>query len=128
MTPSPTRARAAPTTIPACQDNLTYIEDLTIPDGSAVSPGSLLDKSWKVENSGSCSWDERYELRLVAGSEMGTPAVQDLFPARSHTQTILRIQFTAPAEAGVYRSAWQAYDPQDQPFGDPIFIEIIVSP
>jgi hypothetical protein len=34
---------------------------------------------------------------------------------------------TAPAEQGAYRSAWQAFDPQGQPFGDPIFVDILVN-
>ncbi len=113
---------------PACLDNLYYLEDLTIPDGSLVAPGSSLDKQWLVENSGTCNWDEHYRLRLVAGSALAAPSEQALYPARAGTQAVIRILFTAPAEPGTYRSAWQAYDPQGQPFGDPIFIEVVVSP
>ena len=57
---------------------------------------------------------------------MGASTEQALFPARSGTQALVRISFTAPEEPGAYRSAWQAFDPQDQPFGDPFFIEVIV--
>jgi hypothetical protein len=39
---------------------------------------------------------------------------------------VLRMVFTAPQEAGTYRSAWQAYDPDGGPFGDPFYIEIVV--
>jgi hypothetical protein len=35
--------------------------------------------------------------------------------------------FTAPSEAGTYRSAWQAHDPSGEPFGDLFFIEFVVS-
>jgi hypothetical protein len=51
---------------------------------------------------------------------------QALYPARSGTQVELRIVFTAPNEPGIYRSAWQAHDPEGQPFGDQFFIEIVV--
>jgi hypothetical protein len=117
---------AAPT--PQCVDNLHYLQDLTIPDGSQVTPGSTLDKQWLVENNGTCNWDHAYRLRLIAGPDMGAPVEQALYPARSGTQAVIRIQFAAPSEANTYRSAWQAYDPQGIPFGDPIFIEIVVSP
>lgn len=113
---------------PQCDDNLYYLQDLTIPDGSQVAPGSTLDKQWLVENNGTCNWDHAYRLRLIAGPDLSAPVEQALYPARSGTQAIIRILFTAPAEAGTYRSAWQAYDPQGIPFGDPIFIEIAVTP
>jgi hypothetical protein len=115
-----------PTGTPACISDLTYLNDLTIPDGVQVLPGEILDKRWAVRNSGECNWDERYTLQLTDGPAMGAPATQALFPARSGTEPTLRILFTAPDTPGIQRSAWQAHDPAGQPFGDPIFIEIIV--
>jgi hypothetical protein len=79
-----------------------------------------------VQNSGTCNWDDRYRLKFVSGSELGAPVEQTLYPARSGTEATIRILFTAPAEPGTYQSAWQAYDPQGQPFGDPVFIQIII--
>jgi hypothetical protein len=111
---------------PACSNGLRFLDDVTIPDGSQVAPGSTIDKQWKVENVGACNWDENYRLRLVGGSELGASTEQALYPARSGTQAIFRAILTAPSEPGVYRSAWQAYDPQGQPFGDTIFIQVIV--
>ncbi len=116
--------RLTPT--PACIAGLTFLDDLTIPDGSSVSPGTLLDKRWLVENSGSCNWNQSYRLKIIAGPDLGAPNEQALYPARSGTQAVIRIAFIAPAEPGAYRSAWQAFSPQGEPFGDPFFIEIIV--
>ncbi|MFQ5616763.1 MAG: NBR1-Ig-like domain-containing protein, partial [Anaerolineales bacterium] len=96
------------------------------PEGTVVFSGSELDKRWLVENSGTCNWGRGYTLRLINEPNMGAPAIQSLFPARAGTETTIRIIYTAPEESGIYRSAWQAYDPQEQPFGDPIFIEIVV--
>ena len=113
----------------ACSSGLTYLEDLTIPDGSKAAPGERLDKRWKVKNSGGCNWDERYRLRLTAGPSLGAAEEQALYPALSGTEAEVRILFNAPQEAGSYRSAWQAYDPDGQPFGDPVFIDFeVVAP
>jgi len=117
---------ALPTPTPPCADALRYIEDLSIPDGSQVSSGESLDKRWSVENSGTCNWDKGYRLKLIAGPDLGASVEQALYPARSGSQATIRILFTAPKDAGVYRSAWQAYNPKGQPFGDPVFIEIQV--
>ena len=127
VTPTSVVVTAAPPPLPVCQDNLTYREDLTIPDGNTVAPETVLDKRWRVENSGTCNWDAHYRLKLTAGSDMGAMQDQALYPARAKSDVILRIEFTAPAEPGTYRSSWQAFGPDSKPFGDPVFIDIIVS-
>lgn len=114
------------TTSPACTNNLLFLEDETIPDGTKVEPGTLLDKRWLVENSGTCNWNSHYRLNLIAGSEMQAVPKQALFPARGSSHAVIRISFTAPDEPGQYQSTWQAFSPDDEPFGDPIFIDIIV--
>lgn len=124
--PAPVVTNLLPTPVVTCVDKLTFINDQTIPDGTEVAPNSTLDKRWEVENNGSCNWDERYHLRLIGGPELGADPVQPLFPARSGTRVIIRILMTAPDKAGSYHSAWQAYNPADEPFGDPVFIDIAV--
>ena len=114
----------APTASPACTNNLTYLQDLSIPDGSQVATGSMLDKRWKVRNSGTCNWDDNYQIKLVDGNELGAKE-QSLYPARSGTELTIQIIFTAPNEPGTYQSAWQAYDPQGNPFGDLFYIQIV---
>lgn len=117
---------SSPPATPECTNSLRFIEDLTIPDGSLVQPAEQLDKQWLVQNDGTCNWDSRYRLRLIGGPEMGAPVEQALYPARSNTQAIIRILLTAPQSAGVYQSAWQAYTPEGLPFGDAIYIKIVV--
>lgn len=112
--------------VPECSDGLTFLDDLTIPDGTTVQPEDMLDKRWLVKNSGGCNWMKDYRLRLVSGPAMGEPEEQALYPARSGSQAELRMVFDAPKEAGLYRSAWQAYNPRGEAFGDPFFIEVVV--
>ena len=121
-----TVATLMPTSTPACTDNLAFLENLSLPDGAVVHPGDVLDKHWLVENSGSCNWNESYRLKLLSGADLNAPIEQSLYPARSGTKAIIRIVFTAPDEPGTYQSAWQAYDPQGKPFGDPIYIHIVI--
>jgi hypothetical protein len=109
-----------------CRDQLKFIADVTIPDGTVVAPESTLDKRWEVENSGSCNWNKQYRIRLIAGPELSAKKEQALYPARSGSSAVIRLVFKAPLEPGAYRSAWQAFDPGGEPFGDPFFIDIIV--
>jgi hypothetical protein len=128
-TPTPPAASeeiVKPLATPTCLDNLTWVADVTIPDGTEVSSNATLDKRWEIKNSGNCNWDERYRLRLIAGPALNAHQEQALFPARAGTNANIQILFQAPADPGKYRSAWQAYNPDGQPFGDPIYIDIIV--
>lgn len=122
----PPAAGTAPTPTPSCTNYLQFLTDLTIPDGTSVSPGAELDKRWQVKNTGTCNWEVGYTLRLIAGPEMGAPPVHPLYPARAGAEAVIRILYTAPAASGIYRSAWQAHTPDGAPFGEPIFIEIVV--
>lgn len=115
-----------PTINAECTDVLSFMEDITIPDGEEVKPGAELDKRWQVRNNGTCDWNDRYTVRLISGNAMGSPQEQALYPARSGSAAIIRAVLTAPSEPGTYRSAWQAYNPAGEPFGDPFYIEIIV--
>jgi hypothetical protein len=121
-----TQPPARPSPTPPCSSDLEFLEDLTLPDGAMVSPGERLDKRWLVKNSGSCNWDETYRLRLVAGPSLGAETEQALYPARSGAEATIRIFFTAPTEPGVYRSAWQAYTPLGEAFGELFFVEFVV--
>jgi hypothetical protein len=124
-TPLPT---ILPTTDPEnCANDLNYISDITISDNSFVSFGSSMDKQWLVENSGTCNWDSSYRLRHLGGAQLGAPEEVMLYPARAGTQATIQILFTAPFTDGVYESAWQAYDPDGNPFGDPIYIRVTVA-
>lgn len=123
--PLPTQAVNA-TIVPNCNDNLRFITDRTIPDGTVVAPNSSLDKQWEVENTGTCNWDERYHLRLVGGPDMSAQTIQALFPARAGSRAVLRIQMTAPAKSGSYQGAWRAYNASDKAFGDVVYIDIVV--
>jgi hypothetical protein len=114
------------TTVVACENDISFIQDLTVPDGSVISPGGAIDKQWLVENSGTCNWDSGYRFKLVAGEALGALTEQALYPAKAGTQATLRVLFTAPAEPGIYQSAWQAFAPDGTMFGDAVFIQIVV--
>jgi len=116
----------SPTATPPCVDSLAFVNDITVPDGTIVSPGASVDKQWLVQNNGSCNWDSRYRLKFVGGSEMGAATAQALYPARAGSQATIWITFTAPSEPGTYSTAWQAFSPDDVAFGDAIFMEISV--
>ncbi|HTP02944.1 MAG TPA: NBR1-Ig-like domain-containing protein [Anaerolineales bacterium] len=126
-TPTATATPLAATPTP-CNNDLQFVQDLTIPDGTTVTPGAPVDKQWLVTNTGTCNWDSGYRLKMVSGDALGAPTEQALYPARAGTQPTLRIVFTAPQTAGTYQNAWQAFAPDGTAFGQQVFMQVNVSP
>jgi hypothetical protein len=104
------------------------MQDVTIPDGTAVSPGEPVDKQWLVTNAGTCNWGAGYRLKIISGDAMGAAAEQALYPARAGTQATLRVLMTAPQDAGTHQGAWQAFAPDGKAFGEAVYVQINVSP
>lgn len=115
-----------PTATPECENDLVFLQDLTIPDGTHMQAGEEFEKVWQVRNEGSCVWGAGYYLGLTDGDALGTLGRQPL-PASNPGDVIeIRVNFVAPDQPGSYRSAWKAHDFGDTPFGVLIYLEIIV--
>ncbi|MBN2555003.1 MAG: hypothetical protein JXA97_03605 [Anaerolineales bacterium] len=113
----------------ACANSASFLEDLTLPDGSLVAPGQILLKRWSVENSGSCDWGPGYTLQPMWDNPFSDVGVQGLYPARTGAVAVWAVEFVAPQETGTYFARWQAYDPDGQPFGDEVYLLIeVVAP
>ena len=127
--PSPTDPplhSPTPNASESCTNYLSFVKDVTIPDGTKVSPGEILLKQWRVENTGDCNWGAGYSIQLISGPDLGASPTQALYPALRKTKTVLQITFTAPEEPGSYTSIWQAFNPQGTPFGEAFYVEIVV--
>ena len=111
-----------------CADGARFIEDLSVPDGSEVFPGSEIDKRWSVENVGSCDWGAGYRLVRVSADALGGPDEIALYPARAGTRAIWQVVFAAPDSLGEAISEWQAQAPDGTRFGDEVFVYVIVVP
>ncbi len=128
MTPTmPILATPTFTPEPACEPNLAYLADVTVPDGTVFAPNEEFVKTWRVENNGTCNWDEGYRIRLTSGAAMGVAEEQALFPARAGSEAEISITFITPSEAGVYQSTWKAVDSDGNAFGELFYVEIQVA-
>lgn len=122
ITPMPTSAEVN------CESYLTYLDDVTVPDGSIYVPGDEIVKTWAVRNDGNCTWNEKYSLRYINGSAMEANNRQSLPELEPGEEGEVTVIFIAPQYAGSYYTSWQAYDAKGEPFGDDIYMEIYVDP
>ena len=110
-------------------NDVHFIRDVTIPDGTQFLPGQLLTKKWSVQNSGTCNWGADYRLVFIGGdSSLGAPSEVALYPARAGTTATWEIPMVAAQTPGAYTSRWQARDPAGNLFGAVVFIKITVIP
>jgi len=100
----------APTSPSATQtcDVAQFIDDVTIPDGTTLEPNETFTKTWRLKNTGTCSWTTAYAVVFSSGDQMTGPATQALTGNVTPGQTVdISIELTAPASDGDYKGYWK---------------------
>ncbi len=116
---TPTVTPTATETIPCNQ--ATFIGDVTIPDGTGINFGQTFTKTWRLQNSGSCTWTSGYSLIFDNGDQMGGPAAQMLTSGTVPPGGTLdvSVNLTTPSAAGTYKGYWRLREPGGVSFGLP---------
>lgn len=107
-------------------NNLGWLRDESVPDGTVLKPGETFTKTWKVANTGTCDWVYLYRLAFVSGDSMGgDPAkLGKVIPPGKWTQ--ISIQLRAPEEPGTYTGSWRLSDGAGHAFGSTLGVSIVV--
>ncbi|HNS01701.1 MAG TPA: transporter substrate-binding domain-containing protein [Anaerolineae bacterium] len=134
-TPAPKQPTPTAQPQPACIDGMAWVADLNYDDKNmtappVIPPGQPFVKSWRIRNSGTCTWDSRYVLAFdrgnVAAAQMGgQPAAIQGTVAPGATYDI-SVNLTAPSIPGVYQGFWQMRNPSNTAFGETIWVGIRV--
>lgn len=116
--PAPTTAPTeAPTEVPTavptshgCTDSAAFVSDVTIPDHTLMAPGVSFTKTWRLKNSGSCTWNSRYLVAYMSGTTMtqssGYWIVQPGQTVAPGQSVNISIGMSAPVQDGNYASYW----------------------
>ena len=106
FTPLPTNTNTpAPTATPTCPQAL-FVTDVTIPDGTVMTPGQTFTKKWRIRNTGECAWNG-YSVVFDTGDSMGGPASKPLGVVNPGQEVDVELSLTAPASSGNYRGYWR---------------------
>ncbi len=134
-TPVPDQPTPTPRPQPACIDGMAWVADLTFDDRNmtappVVPPGQPFVKSWRVRNSGTCTWDSRYVLAFdrgnVAAAQMGGQPVAVQGTVAPGATYDFSVNLVAPTIPGVYQGFWQMRNPSNVAFGETIWVGIRV--
>ena len=100
--------------------------DVTYPDGTEVTPGQDFVKTWKIRNTGSCTWGTGYTAIYAYGEKMGGIAEPLTGAVAPGEEVEISVRFQAPNATGQYSSTWRMANASNSPFGEPFFVLIVV--
>ncbi len=102
-------------------NNSAFEADITIADGSILKPGEDFVKTWKIRNTGTCTWDDGFALVFIGGDRAIDPydfkfQKADDFVAGGQAINI-SIKLTAPLTPGDYQGHWRMRNDKGYYFG-----------
>jgi hypothetical protein len=104
-----------------------FVSDVTIPDGTVMSPGQRFTKTWRLRNSGTSTW-RGTSLVFVSGAQMGAPDAVSV-PTTAPGETVdISVPMNAPTETGAYQDVWQMRTADGKFFWQGVSVEILVKP
>ena len=98
-------------------DDYAFVADVTIIDGTVMTPGQEFVKTWKIKNTGDCPWGDGYGLIYSYSEKMnGQPVPLGIVVAPGE-EVDISINLKAPDKSGEYFGAWQMVNPKGISFG-----------
>ena len=100
----------APAASTGCKDSALYVSD-DGKDGTTYAPGVAFTKTWKIRNSGACTWDSSYFVNFVSGKTMTQQPGYMIVPPGGQVapgaDVDISVDMLSPSQAGDYRADWQ---------------------
>jgi hypothetical protein len=111
---APTQPAATqPPAAAGCQDSAQYVSDDGM-DGTAYAPNTPFTKTWKIKNTGTCTWDSSYLAYYVSGATMSQSPAYPIVPSGGQVApggvVDISVGMTSPSEPGDYNANWQLQD------------------
>ena len=115
--PTSTIQALATTSGPVC-DSAILVADITVPDGTKFKPGVDFEKVWRIQNTGTCTWDEGYSFVYGGGSLDGYTIYfknKNQFVKPGAT-TDIGVNLTASLSPNTYQECWSMMNDKHQYF------------
>ena len=107
-------------------DDAIWVADVTVPDGTQMTPGQDFVKTWKIRNTGSCTWGTGYSAIFAYGEKMSGVAEPMTRAVAPSEEVEISVRFKAPDKTGEYSTYWRMANASGVPFGENIFMLIVV--
>lgn len=101
----------------AC-DQASFIGDIQTFSGAEIPAGAPFTQTWRVKNTGACTWTPDYAVVYESGNAMNGPNAQKLGRAVLPGETYdISIVLTAPGEPGEFNGQWKLRNAAGETFG-----------
>jgi hypothetical protein len=101
-----------------CTDKAMMTQDVTIPDNTKVQAGQAFVKTWRLKNTGTCTWNNAYAMVFAKGNQMGGPDSVPFPGSVAPGRTVdISVNLTAPGTAGVVKGNWTLRNAAGKTFG-----------
>ena len=118
LDPTPQPAGLPPAVEKDCFDRAAFVRDVTIPDYTRLTGGEPFVKTWRLRNSGTCTWTPDYWLVYSSGHMMsGSIRVAMPGTVRPEEEVDLSVELIAPPSEGNYEGRWQLRSAKGDFFG-----------
>ena len=107
-------------------DDAKWTADVTVPDGTEMSPGQDFVKTWKIRNTGSCTWGTDYTVIFAYGEKMSGVADPLTSAVAPGEEVEISVRLKAPSTSGQFSSTWRMANASSSPFGENFFLLIVV--
>ena len=115
---------ATPAPPSTCVNNSVFVADVTIPDKTVLAPGQAFVKTWRVRNTGTCTWGVDEELVFVRGEAM-TKTLTIAIPATAPgAMADLSVAMTASTTPGTHIADWRMRNRGGTIFGTTLNVAI----
>lgn len=108
-------------------DEMTWLADVTVPDGSTIPAEKPFTKIWRVRNTGTSTWDN-FTLEYAADDRMDGPESVPLPLLKPNEVGEVSLPLIAPGTPGRHRSTWKPRNGRGRLFLFELFADIIVTP
>ncbi len=133
QTPYPTARPVSSFTPSVICNRAGYVKDISVPDGTAINSGTKFTKTWRLTNTGACTWTADYDIVFYTGDKIGGNSSYDLDDTVRPGETVdISIELTAPNNLGTYVGYWKLRNAAGVTFGigswaqDPFWVNIKV--
>lgn len=111
-------SQSATPDLPCDQAAAGHPIDVTIPDGTVMTPGESFSKTWRLENAGTCTWTRQYAVVYFSGNSLNAFQTHNLLQEVDPGDVIdVTVDMEAPLTTGVYQSNWMLSNEDSVLFG-----------
>jgi hypothetical protein len=120
----PTSPFIYPTVANNCA-NSSFITDVTIPDGTQLPVNTEFTKTWRVQNTGTCTWTTSFHLVFFRGEAMGGLSVALAGSVSTGQQVDISVKLKVPAKTGKLTGVWVLADGNGHNFG--VLLTVVIN-